>query len=140
MKTVRNILISIGAFWLSVCLVAPFDWMFSKVTGRIMFGNGPFFKTEMGIMSSLGLAFAAMVGGSIATLTVDARKPQLWAVAIALLYIVDVLLQIQPTTWAREWLAANLLIPALACIGAAFLISRYRHVEGEAFRRPKSAE
>jgi hypothetical protein len=139
-KTVRNILISIGAFWLSVLFVAPFDRMFSKMTDWIMFENGPFFKTELGIMSSLGSAFAAMIGGSIATLTVDARKPQLWAVAIALLYVVNTLLQIQPTTWIREWLSANLLIPTLACMGAAFLISRYGHILGEAFRRPKRVE
>ena len=128
MKTVRNILISIGAFWLSVLFVAPFDRMFSKITDWIMFGNGPFLRTEMGIMSALGNAFAAMIGGSIVTLTVEARKPQLWAVVVVVLYVIDVLQQIQPTTWVREWLAANLLVPTLACIGAAYLISRYRRV------------
>jgi hypothetical protein len=82
MTRVRDVLICFGVFWLSEWLIAPFGWLFGRLADRIIFEDGVLGAIALGIMLSLGRAFAAVVAGALATLTVSGRKPERWLISL----------------------------------------------------------
>jgi hypothetical protein len=123
LPTVRNILITFGAFWLSLWTVAPLGWLFDKLNAKVIYGDTVVEALAMGAMTSMGRSFAAILAGLLVTFTADGRKPERWALAVATLYVIDAPVRhhwyLGPTPWDRIWQASDLLFPALACIGAA---------------------
>jgi hypothetical protein len=130
MSRVRNILISFGVYWLTRWGSVWLDWLFSKLTDRIVYGDGVLYAIAMGIMISMGRTVAAMLAGMLVTLTVVDRKPERWAVMVAALYVFGPGLRtrwhLPPTVLDRLWQSVNLLFPAIACIAAAAITVRLR--------------
>jgi hypothetical protein len=142
MTRLRNVLISLGAFWLSVWMVVPFAWLFGKLNDRIIYGDSVLAAIAMGVMTSLGRAVAAGVAGWIVTLTTAGRKPERWAFIIAILHVVDARRyhwHLPPTAWDRLWQSVDLLFPAIVCIAAAFMTVRFRRARGGAVPNEKES-
>jgi hypothetical protein len=134
MSKVRNILISFGVFWLSVWMAVPLTWLSGKLNDRIIYGDSALEAIAMGMMTSLGRAFAAILAGAVVTLIVAGRKPERWAFVIAILYVIDAPVRhhwhLPPTGWDRLWQSVDLLFPAIVCIAAAFMTARFRRPRG----------
>ena len=126
----RNLLISIGAYWLSDCLVVLAVFAFGKLTDGIIYGGSMFSAVAMGIVTSMGRAACAAIGAVIATRWAVGPKPQRWALVVALLYMVASRPRYHyvapPTTWDRVSDAANLAWPAIACVATAGLVGWLR--------------
>jgi hypothetical protein len=139
MPRVRNILITFGVFWLSLWTVAPLVWLFSKLNAGIIYGDSVLEAIAMGAMTSMGRSVAAILAGLLVTFTADGRKPERWALAIATLYVIDAPVRhhwhLGPTPWDRIWQTADLLFPALACIGAAMTTRLRRETVGAMINR-----
>lgn len=88
----------------------------------------------MGAMTSMGRSFGAILAGLLVTFTADGRKPERWALAVAMLYVIDAPVRhhwhLGPTPWDRIWQTADLLFPALACIGVAMTTRLRRETVG----------
>ena len=143
MTRIRNIFICFGVFWVSVWLVVPLAWQFSKLTDGIVYGDGVLNAIAMGIMSSLGRSFAAMLAAAAVTLTIAGRKPERWAFIIAILYVVDAPVRhrwnLPATGWDRLWESVDLLFPAIVCVASAFITARFRRARsGVAANEPES--
>ena len=67
MAAIRNILISFGAFWLSLWTVAPLGWPFSKLNTGMVYGDGVLSNLAMGLMTSMGRTLAAILAGVLVT-------------------------------------------------------------------------
>jgi hypothetical protein len=134
MPMARNILISFGAFWLSVWTLTPLVWLSSKLNNKIIYGDSVLEAIAMGAMTSMGRSVGAIIAGLLVTFTVDGRKPERWAFVVAALYVIDVPVRhhwhLGPTPWDRIWQTADLLFPALACIGAAVTTRLRRETVG----------
>jgi hypothetical protein len=134
MVRVRNILISLGVFWLSLWMVAPLGWPFSKLNDGITYGDSVLDAVAMGVMTSFGRAFVAGLAGALVSLTAAGRNPERWAFIIAILYVVDAPVRhhwhLPPTGWDRLWQSVDLLFPAIVCIAAAFMTARLRRTRG----------
>ena len=130
MSLIRNTLISFGAFWLSLWTVAPLGWPFDKLNNGITYGDSVLSTFAMGVMTSMGRTLAAVVAGVLVTVIISGRKSQLWALFVAVLYVVDAPLRYHwfssPTSSDRLWQGINLVFPAIACIAAAFITARLR--------------
>jgi len=123
MPVVQNILISFGAFWLSLWMVVPLSWLFGKLDVRIIYGDSVLEAIAMGAMTSMGRSVAAIIAGLLVTFAASGRKPERWAFVIASLYVIDAPVrhrwQLGPTAWDRIWQISDLLFPAFACVAAA---------------------
>jgi hypothetical protein len=115
LPTVRNILITCGAFWLSLWTVAPLVWLFSKLNDKVIYGDSVVEAVAMGAMTSMGPSFGAILAGLLVTFTADGRKPERWALAVATLYVIDAPVRhhwhLGPTPWDRIWQTAELVVP-----------------------------
>ena len=129
MSWVRNLLISIGAFWLSRQLVVLMSLTVGRLADGVTYGDTIFSAILMGIMLSMGRAVCAALGGTIVTLGGIGSRPQRWAWVVALLYAVAARPRFGgnlTTTWDRVSQVANILWPAFVCILTAFLIALLR--------------
>jgi hypothetical protein len=130
MSAIRNILISFGVFWLSLWTVAPLGWPVAKLTNGIVYGDGVLSALAMGVMTSMGRTLAAILAGVLVTVIISGRKSELWALIVAVLYVVDAPLRRHwfqtPTSSDRLWQGIDLVFPAIACIVAAFIVARLR--------------
>jgi hypothetical protein len=130
MSRVQNILISLGVFWLSVWVARFLASPFGKLNDGIVYGDGVLSALAMGVMTSMGRTLAAVLAGVLVTVIVSGRRSGLWAVIVAVLYVVDAPLRYHwfslPTSWDRLWQGVNLVFPAIACIAAAVITARLR--------------
>jgi hypothetical protein len=130
MTRVQNILISCGAFWLSLYMILPLAWIFGRLNDRIIYGDGVLDAIAMGTMTSLGRSCAAALAGAIVCLTVAGKKPERWAFLVAILYVVAAPVRYHwnspATQWDRLWQGINLVFPAFICVASAFLTMRCR--------------
>lgn len=131
MSWARNLLISIGAFWLSRQPVVLFAWLFGQVTNRITYGYSVGSALGMGVMTGMGRAVCAGFGAAIVTLSAIGVKPQRWAWVVALLYVFAARPHYHwartPTGWDRLSQGADVLWPAVVCVAVAAIIGRLRH-------------
>jgi hypothetical protein len=143
MTRLRNVLISLGVFWLSLWIVVPLAWLFGKLNNGIIYGDSVLAAIGMGVMTSLGRAVAASVAGWIVTVTAAGRKPEHWAFIVAILYVVDAPVRyhwhLPPTGWDRLWLSVNFLFPAIVCIATAFITVRFRRARDGAAPNEKES-
>lgn len=123
MQVIQNILISFGAFWLSLWTVGPLVWLFSKLNDKIIYGDSVLEAIAMGAMTSMGRSVSAVLAGLLVTFTASGRKPERWAFVVATLYVIDTPVRHHwhsgPTAWDRIWQTSDLMFPALACVAAA---------------------
>jgi hypothetical protein len=130
MSGIRKSLIAFGVFWASLWVIPLIDWPISKLTNRITYTQSTLFDAfALGIINSLARAVTAILAGVLLAVVVDSRKPELWAVIVAGLYLIYAprLHWIVPATgWDRLWRGVDHLFPPVACIVAAFITARMR--------------
>jgi hypothetical protein len=129
MSNARNVLIAFGASWLSLLTVPWLSLAFGKLNSKITYDSVWFEAIAMGMMTSMGRAFAASLAAVITTTAVDARKPERWALIVAALYLFDAPIRygarhIAPTAWDRGWQIVDRIWPAVACLIFAIVASR----------------
>jgi hypothetical protein len=132
---VRNLLVTLGAFWLSLQTVVLFAWLFGRLNNGVIYGDGVLDAILMGVMTSMGRAVAAALAAGLVTLSAASQKPERWAIIIATLYLAKAPTQhwhMSPRAWDRLSQSADLLWPALACAIAAVVTARLRHKWGDA--------
>jgi hypothetical protein len=133
---VRNLLITLGAFWLSLQALVLFAWLFGRLNSRAIYGDGVLDAIAMGVMTSMGRAMTAALAAAIVALSAAGPKPERWAFIVAALYVVDVPVRMHwhlpPTAWDRLWQSVDLLWPAFACVVVAIVTARLRRKWGDA--------
>lgn len=132
---VRNLLITLGAFWLSLQVLVLFDWLFGRLNSGISYGDGVLDAIAMGLMTSMGRAMAAAFAAALVTLAAAGSKPERWAFIVAVLYLTrapTMHWHVPPRAWDRLWQSADVLWPALACAVVAIITVRLRHKWGDA--------
>jgi hypothetical protein len=138
MSKVRNLLISLGAFWLSLQLTVLFAWFFGKLNERVTYGDSVFAAIAMGVMTSMGRALAAALAAVLVTLLAISPKPHRWAFIVALLYLVAPPVRyhwaVPPTAWYRLWQGVDRSWPVIACIFAAVITTRLQQKTGNGTR------
>jgi hypothetical protein len=138
MTWVRNLLITLGAFWLSLHVVVLFSLLFGRLNRGVIYGDRALDALAMGMMTSMGGAVAAALAAALVTLAVVAQKPERWAFIVAILYVANALTQswgMPPTAWDRLWHGADVLWPAVACVVVAIITARLRRKWGDAGSR-----
>ena len=128
---VRNLLISIGAFWLPRQLVVPASLLVGRLFSGLRYGETLFGAVSMGVVLSMGRALCAALGGTIVMLAAVSRKPQYWACVVALLYAVAAQPRFFPwhgqrPAWDRVFQVADILWPAVVCMIVAVSIAKSR--------------
>jgi hypothetical protein len=132
---VRNLLITLGAFWLSLQVVVLFAWLFGRLNSGITYRDGVFDEIAMGVMTSMGRATAAALAAALVTLAAAGPKPERWAFIVAILYLTKAPTmhwQVPPGAGDRLWQSVDVLWPALACAVVAIITARLRHKWGDA--------
>lgn len=135
---VRNLLVALGAFWLSLQVVVLFAWLFGRLNSEITYRDGVLDAIAMGMMTSMGRAVAAALAAGLVTLAAAGPKPERWAFIVAILYLTKAPTQhwhVPPRAWDRLWQSADLLWPAFACAAVAVITARLRHKWGDAGRK-----
>jgi hypothetical protein len=130
MSKVQNILISFGAFWLSLWVARALGWPLGKLNDGVVYGDGVLAALAMGVVSSMSRTLAAALAGVVVTVGVSGRKPALWALIVAALYVVDAPVHhhwgYPATSWDRLWQSVDLIFPAVICIATAVVTARVR--------------
>jgi hypothetical protein len=128
MSKVQNILISFGVFWLSLWVVRALGWPLGKLNDGVVYGDGVLAALAMGVVSSMSRTLAAALAGVVVTVGVSGRKPALWALIVAALYVVDAPVRhhwgYPATSWDRLWQSVDLIFPAVMCIVTAVVTAR----------------
>jgi len=131
MSVIRNALISLGAFWLSLWAAWIFQLpSYDKLINAVVRDETVLTAVAMGVLSSTGRTLAAILAGILVTLIVSGRKPELWALIVAVLYVVDAPVRhhwgYPATAWDRLWQSVDLVFPAVSCLIAALLTAYFR--------------
>jgi hypothetical protein len=129
MMALRNTLITAGVFWLSEWIELPISVAFGKLNGHFTHRDSFVAALGMGVMWSLGHILAAILAGMIVALTAAGRRPERWALLIAVLDLsfqlrIYMRWQREPASWDYIWQATALLAPPAACLVAAWLTAR----------------
>lgn len=122
----RNILVCMGAYYLSLWAAYPLILAVSKLTVQINFGSG----VGISLLINFPLALVAFGVGVCVVLLVESRRPLPWIVLPAALYISS---GFRGWHWAQPTIHADLidqlvaaLFPALMCIVGAITGARWR--------------
>lgn len=130
MSWVRNLLISVGAFWISRATVIPMAWLFGKLTDGMIYHASFPSAIAIGAMNGMGRAVSAAFGAAIVTFCATGKSPQRWALVVALLYVLAARPHYHwvgsPTNLDRLTQSADILWPAVACLSIAAMIGRMR--------------
>lgn len=131
MTALRNTLITAGAFYLSIWIALPLEFLIGKLNSRIIYDNTILAAVAMGVMLALGRACAAVFAGMFVTLTILGRKPERWSYLLAILYLSAVAQSRShwhrpPEAWDIVSEAVRIVVPPIACLAAAFLTAWYR--------------
>jgi hypothetical protein len=135
-STVRNLLLSFGAFWLSLMTVGPFFLLFGKFTSRFIYGDGVLDAILAGAIESIGRTLAAIFGGLLVLKFADSPKKLRWAFIVPILYVLDAPFrsfhwQIPPTRFDRLWQGIYLIFPAVACAVCIAVVDHLRRTRSE---------
>jgi hypothetical protein len=130
LSIVRNVLMTLGVFWLSFWVAWALAWPFSGLNNGIKYGDGIFSAIALGVMSSMGRTLAAILAGVLLTVVVTDRNAELWGLFLAALYVLGARTRYHSgypaTEWDRLWQGVSLIFPAVACIVAVVLTARLR--------------
>jgi len=127
-KTVRNIVVTLGALFAWLWIRALFAWPLFKLTNGIIYDEGVFGSAALGFMTSLPQSCAAAACGALLIFLIQSRRPVLWGGLLALLTLPfgpRHIHYVRPLTrWDYESLAAEFIFPALACLAASIFAAR----------------
>ena len=127
---IRNALICLGVFWLPLWMARSLAWPLGKLNDNIICDTNVIGAIAMGVMSSLSRTLAAALAGIVIALVVASRRPQLWALVVAVLSVVDAPVRHHwgspATSWDLQWQSVDLLFPAVACAAAAAIAAHFR--------------
>jgi hypothetical protein len=127
----KNILITVGSYWLSTWAVVPLGMLFGKITNHIIYSDGVLAAILMGVVLSLGRAVAAGLAGTCVTLFAEGKSPEYWALVPTALYATRLFryhFAVSPSAWDRLEVNVQKYFPALVCFAAALLVARLRRV------------
>jgi len=128
--TARNILIGVGAYYLSGWLGLPVALGFGKLTQGITYAGNFNGYVVMPLVSHFPSALVAGAAGYVVAWLVDSDHPIWWSVLPALLYAVLGFLGYHwarpPMTLDRVAQTVGALFPALTCVAGAIVASRSR--------------
>jgi hypothetical protein len=122
----RNALISFGVFWLSLWVAWILQLPSSdRLINAVVRDETVLSALAMGVLSSMGRTVAVVLAGALVTVTVVSRRSGLWALLVAVLYVVDAPVRhhwgYPATGWDQLWQTVDLVFPAVACIAAAVI-------------------
>src|SRR5271156_3116410 len=127
---IRNTLICLGAFWLSLWMARSLAWPLGKLNDNVIYDTNVIGAITMGVMSSLSRTLAAALAGVGVALVVASRRPQLWALFVAVLSVVDAPVRHHwgspATSWDLQWQCVDLLFPAVVCMSTAAITAHFR--------------
>jgi len=122
MSQLRNLLIALGTFWLSLWVARWLEGPLGSLNDGIVYGAGLLSAVAMGFVSSLARTAAAALAGTLVSFAVDGRQ-YAWALVVAVLYVVDAPVRHHwgdpATLWDRVSQGVDLLFPAVVCVLAA---------------------
>ena len=127
---IRNTLICLGVFWLSLWMARSLAWPLGKLNDKVIYDTDVIGAIAMGVMSSLSRTLAAALAGAVVALVVASRRPLLWTLVVAVLSVVDAPVRHRwgspATSWDLQWQSVDLLFPAVACVVAAAITAHFR--------------
>jgi hypothetical protein len=124
MQTIRNILLTAGAYYLSIWAEAPAVIAFAAITNRLTYTGDFEAAVLMPIVMGIPSAVVMALTGAGTTWAVSSRRPVLWSLLPALAYATS-------SAFAPHWsrspettadhvrLAVRALFPAVACVAGA---------------------
>lgn len=126
MSAIRNALMSFGVFWLSLWMAWALEFAHSdKLINAVVRDETILSALVMGVLMSLGRTVTAALAGVLVAAIIDSPKSELWALIVAVLYVVDAPVRHHwgyPATGCdRLWQGVDSLFPAIACIAAALI-------------------
>jgi hypothetical protein len=126
MSAIRNALISFGVFWLSLWVAWVLQFTHSdKLINAVVRDETILSAFVMGVLMSLGRTVAAALAGILVTVIIASPKSDVWAILVAVLYVIDAPVRhhwgYPATGWDRLWQGVDLALPAIACIAAALI-------------------
>jgi hypothetical protein len=130
MFMIRNALICLGVFWLSLWMARSLAWPLGKLNDNVIYDTNVVGAIAMGVMSSLSRTLAAALAGVVVALVVASRRPQLWALFVAVLSVVDAPVRHHwgspAASWDLQWQCVDLLFPAVICMATAAITAHFR--------------
>jgi hypothetical protein len=134
MSRIQNVLVSFGAFWASLWIAGLFGGALDKLINTVVRDETVLSALAMGVMSSMGRSLAAALAAILVTLVIVGQKSELWALIVAVLYVIDAPVRYHwgypATGWDRLWQGVGLVFPAIVCIGAALVTAHLRNRNG----------
>ncbi len=129
-SVLKNLLICLGAYYLSWWVAPPFAWLFGKATGWIHYQGDFAAAVLLPLVVNLPIAFVAAWAGALIAFLVESRRPALWtALPLALyagtLYFGHSWIQ-PPTAVDRIAQVIGALFPAVSCVAGALVGLRQR--------------
>jgi hypothetical protein len=126
MAWTRNLLISFGAYWVSVQAVVPLSWLFAKAKPETLYGDSVLAAISLGVANGMARAICAGLGAALVAFCGIGERPHRWASVVALLYIVAARPHyhfVRPaTSWYRIAQTVDVIWPAIVCLAVAAII------------------
>jgi hypothetical protein len=128
MKIIRDLLIVLGIYWLSIWVVVPITVIYFKITTGITY-SGNFGTLLMGVISSIPTALVALGAGILAAYMLESGSRKYCLAVLALLYAVFGFLGHhwvqEPRIIDRIFQVVQSVIPAIVCfLGGSIVIRR----------------
>lgn len=129
-RTIRCLLATFGIFWLSIWLALSLQWASTVLVdiNAIVTEQTLGSAIAKGILMSLPRIISATLAGLLIVVFVSNQRFSVWIGITALLYLLDAPVRhhwgYPANWWDKTWQVLDLAFPALACIVAAFFLSR----------------
>jgi hypothetical protein len=146
MSRIQYTLTSFGAFWASLWIARLIGAAPDKLINAVIRDETVLSALAMGVLSSMGRSLAAALAGILVTLVIAGRKSWLWALIVAVLYVIDAPVRhhwgYPATGWDHLWQSVDLLFPAVACVAAAVITARLwgKKSDAERLAQPSAAD
>ena len=118
MKIIRNLLIVLGIYWLSMWVVGPIATIYLKITTGMTY-SGDLGMLLMGIISSIPVALVALGAGILLACVLEDVSRKYYLGVLALLYAVLGFLGHhwvqEPLLFDRLFQAVRAVLPAIVC-------------------------
>lgn len=129
MKIIRNLLVVLGIYWLSMWVVVPIAAIYLKITTGVTY-SGDLGMLLMGIVSAIPTALVALGAGVLAVYALEDRSRKYWLALLALLYGI---LGFWGHHWVqppriidRVWQLVQSVVPVIVCFLAGYITLNLR--------------
>jgi hypothetical protein len=124
MTIIRNLLIVVGLYWLSMWVMVPIAAIYFKIISGITY-SGDLETLLMGIVDAIPVSLAALGAGILCVYTIEGRSRKYWLVSLALLYGIFGFLNLRwgqpPRMIDRGWQLVRSVTPMIACFLAGYI-------------------